>query len=434
MQPRQTNHDIVHANLSPVLIQETDSRNKEKKAVCSATMVRNKTPAKAPRPRAGFQQLPCELVNLIANSLSRPDLENFRLVSKAIAEYTVPQLALSHFNGLPWRQDGKRLHDLSLIPACARRIRSIKFNMTRMNEDYIEGAYMEADEEFLNTWGPYFETQGTALGPVHLPLDLVVPALMRLPNLDSVSLTWVEILWGDYGENTTAFAHADSVTLAGDEIFEVQQSIIEALRIRNMPLKSLTLEPLIHQKLTMPSTLDDWAINVFGSVERLHLVLDRNVEFMPDRFEHFVSLMPNLRKLRMDSYLMSDADLPLQMHFRHLEQLEVRFLKVHIGHFAAFLLRHAQSLKQISLRTMHGVDDPSTPLSLNWKRVFKHMSDDLDKLEVVRLSGRFITDTGEHMSYYRVDDLKSNQVYLPGPKDSAVVEKYIIEGGECPWL
>ncbi|KAF4454535.1 hypothetical protein F53441_2964 [Fusarium austroafricanum] len=384
-------------------------------------------------------QLPYELVNNIAVFLPRQDFENFRLSSPAIAACTKPLLALSHFDGVPWRRDGKRLQDLSLIPSCARRIRSVKFNMSRMVEEEVEYATSRIinAEELNRAWGPYLVTQDVFHRPVELPLGLVVPALMRLPNLDTLCLTWTENPWEDYKDIDLVFNTDESLDLAGDEVLESQQAILDTLHRRNIPLKSLTLEPIMHPELIMPSTLDEKVSTVFGSVTQLHLALKYEVEaFKPDRLDYFISLMPNIRDLKVHVWPVgveaSDVDFYLTKRLRHLEKIDLCCLHIGFVNFARLINDHGPTLKEVRLQSLYGWCDPFKSIDIDWDIMFKLMREKLEVLETIQIGGRFGDNVGWYQLFLRNDEPAVNTIVRFMGEKSGRLEKYILEGGEYP--
>ncbi|KAM5348069.1 hypothetical protein ACJ41O_007893 [Fusarium nematophilum] len=391
-------------------------------------------------------RLPYELISNIAASLPRLDFVNFRLCSSKIAECIRPQLALAHFDGVPWRLDGKRIHELSLIPSCARRIRSVKFNMARIDEELILELIEEIEEplpldlaecvQFISRFSPQ---------EARLPLELVIPALIRLPNLTAVHLTWNEIPWAEPLLNEDVFGEDMSMELPCDEVFEAQQSILDALRVRDRPLKSLTIEPLMHQKLAMPSALDPCVRNVFGSVTRLNLVVDYSVGlFTPQRFDYFVSLMVNLRELRvralMSEYEPADADFLRTTRLQHLEKVVLSHMHLQLANFGVFLLAHADTLRQVELKSMYGLCEPESPIPLDWDSIFQLMQEKLTKLESISIRGFFAHEDGGGQMFFRGGrDVLPPQFLLEEllAIDSSELEEFILEGGDYPqpgWL
>ncbi|KAH7248792.1 uncharacterized protein BKA55DRAFT_570015 [Fusarium redolens] len=383
--------------------------------------------------------LPYELINNIAIFLPREDFKNFRLSCQTIVGCTKPLLALPHFDGVPWRKDGKRLHHLSLIPNCARRIRSIKFNMARLVEGEVEYAtsrIINADE-LHRAWGPYLETQDVFLDPIELPLDLVVPAIMRLPNLDTVCLTWTQCPWQDYRAIDDVFSEEESMELAGDEMLESQQAILDALLRRNVPLKSLTIEPIMHPDLVLSSKLDEKVSTVFGSVTQLHLHLKYDViSFKPDRLDYFISLMPNIRDLKVHNtpveFEASDVGFYITKRLPHLEKIDLSCLHISFVHFARLIIEHGPTLKEVDLQSIYGWCDPFSSTEIDWDFIFKLMKEKLEVLDTVRINGRFSDNVGWYQIFFRNDVPAVDTIVRVMGEKSGRLEKYILEGGEYP--
>ncbi|KAF4962333.1 hypothetical protein FSARC_9576 [Fusarium sarcochroum] len=385
-----------------------------------------------------LMQLPYELINNIAGLLSRRDFESFRLSSQMIAECTRPQLALDRFDGMPWRQDGNRLHKLSLISSCARRIRSVGFNMARMDKEEVEYATSRiiSAEELNRKWGSYLTTQDLFLESIELPLDLVIPALMRLPNLDTVSLTWTKCPWEEI-DICNVFERERSLELAGDEILESQQAVLDALCKRNAPLKGLTIEPFMYPELTLPSKLDDKVSTVLGTVTKLHLVVDYEVDlFMPDRLDYFISLMPNIRDLRIHSWPVgdeaSDIDFYITNRLSNLEKLDLSCLHFNFVNFARLIKDHGPTLKEVRMQTLYGWCDPFNSAELDWDMMFQLMREKLKAPEKIRINGTFSDNVGWHQLFFHGGTPWADELARIMGERSNRLEDFILKGGKYP--
>ncbi|KAF5665025.1 hypothetical protein FCIRC_10673 [Fusarium circinatum] len=383
--------------------------------------------------------LPYELISNIAGFLPRQDFKNFRLSCQTIAECSKPLLALPNFDGVPWRKDGERLHHLSLVPGCAGRIHAVKFNMARLVEEEVEYATSRIinANDLHRAWGPYLETQDVFLDPIELPLDLVVPAIMRLPNLDSVCLTWTQCPWKDCRAIDDVFDTEESMELAGNEILESQQAILDALLRCNISLKSLTIEPVMHPYLKLPSTPDPRVSTVFGSVTQLHLHLKFDViSFRPDRLDYFISLMPNVRDLKVHStpvqFEASDIDFYIKNRLPHLEKIDLSCLQINFVHFVRLIIEHCSTLKEVNLQSIYGWCDPFSSTDIDWDFIFKLMKEKLEMLETVRINGRFSDNVGWHQVFFRNDLPAVDTIVRIMGEKSDRLERYILEGGEYP--
>ncbi|RGP69349.1 hypothetical protein FLONG3_7816 [Fusarium longipes] len=403
------------------------------------TATNNGLSASSSQPR--LEQLPVELIDKIAVDLPLNDFTNFRLCSRLIADCTKPQLALAHFDGVPWRLDGQRLHDLSLEPSCARRIRSVKFNMARMDEEEVDIAMESSlnDEDLEARWGPYLETQGLFDGEIELPLDLVTPALKRLPNLDSVSLTWTELpsLWKGHRDIDNALNPETSIELADDEIYSTQQSVLEALLQRNTPMKSLTIEPFMHTNVNIPPGLEANIPTVLGSVTQLHLGINYSVPyFWPKRLDTFISFLPSLQDLSVCALPRedpaSDADFFITKRLEHLEKLELSCIHINFVNFANLIMNHSQTLKVVKLQTLSGWCDPFNAAELDWDMMFRLMRNRLEVLQEIQINGNFSDNVGWHQLFWREDMQWATELIRNWGEMSKPLEKYILEGGEYP--
>lgn len=397
----------------------------------------NQVSASSSQPR--LEQLPVELMDKIAASLTLEDFKNFRLSSPRIAECTKPQLALAHFDGVPWRTDGQRLHNLSLEPSCARRIRSVKFNMARMDEEEVEEVVQETinDMDLQARWYPYLETQYEFNGEIELPLDLVIPALKRLPNLDTISLTWTECPWKGHRDIEDVFDPETSLELAEDEIYNTQQSVLGALLERNTPMKSLTIKPFMHTDVNIPPGLEANIPTVLGSVTQLHVEMNYGVPHLwPKRFDTFISFLPSLRDLCVRTHLVEnpapDLDFFITKRLEHLETLKLSCLHFNFVNFANLIKNHGPTLKVVKLQSLMGWCDPFNPAELDWDMMFRLMRDRLEVLQEIEISGKFSDNVGWHQLFWREDMQWATELIRNWGEMSQPLEKYILEGGEYP--
>lgn len=398
--------------------------------------------------RAAIELLPVELIGHIANLLPLDDFGHLRLASRSLARANLTHLALPEFKGLPWRKDARRLSRLSKIPQCARRIRSISFNLARLDEEAaLINSFSLQQSLFPNgrpenvqaDWIRYFEKERAGKKTPPLRLKLVLPAISRLPNLDSVALSWTECPW-EIREIDQIFDPESSADLAKTELIKTTQAVLETLRERDVPLKRLTLEPLPLRKLRMPPSLDTRTQNVFGSLRHLGLVLyyEGDAYYRVDRLEHFLSYMPRLKSLRIHMHpAESKPDhfpfLP-NTTLTELEELDLTCLDVGLLSFEKFLGRHARTLKRLDLMSLHGLSSNLGTEERNWDMVFHYMHDKLKWLEGISLGGRFSCwERGSNM-FYKGDEPGMMSIYedLPWAMESRLMEDYILEGGGYP--
>ncbi|KAM0563283.1 hypothetical protein ACHAPJ_001001 [Fusarium lateritium] len=312
--------------------------------------------------------------------------------------------------------------------------------MGRLTEETIQWgtSQIDDDEELMRKWGPYFTTQDEFLGPVELPLDWVVPAIMRLPNLDTLCLTWTTCPWEDCWEIENAFNAEESVALAGDEVLKSQQAILDALLNRNIPLKTLTLEPIMHPELALPSTLDEKVSTVFGSVTQLHLTLKYEVDyFKPNRLDYFISFMPNIRDLSVYAWPVEeeakDINFYITKRLQHLEKIKMTCIHVNLFNFALLMKDHGPTLKDVELQTLYGWCDPFKPAEIDWDTVFRSMKDYLKVLEKIRIHGKFQDNVGWHQCFFTEERPELNRFLSSfGDEAGGPLEKFILEGGEYP--
>ncbi|KAM0432759.1 hypothetical protein ACHAPT_004461 [Fusarium lateritium] len=362
-----------------------------------------------PSARTCFHKPSPEFTNYTAEHHSRDDLAN--LPCEHIGEETQGQLAPSHFNGVVWKEDGLRLHQLSEIPSCASRIRSVAFNMTRTDWAMFQEALddIKDPQKRTETEQLYFSTQGDTTEPVRFPRKLVAAALKELPNLEAVSFTWVECPWKKHMEAGRFSFEEASLARAGNEVFKTQQTIIEALRERNLPLKSLTLEPFMPRCVLALSTFDPAVSTVFESVTELKLKLDYGVDvFKPDYLDYFISLMPNIRHLSIHAWPVkneaSGVDFFIKKKLQYLESIDFSCLKLKYGTLASFFSDHGSTIKQAKLDNLFLWSEPAGKINLDWDDMFLGMKDHLTALESTGISGTFTNDVGQQQVFYRYND------------------------------
>lgn len=322
-----------------------------------------------------LEQLPVELVSVIATHLSLYDFQHFRLSCRQISLATRHLLAARDFNGLLWRQDASRLNELSRIPECARVIRSITFNFARINEykalhESFSHYYVlepELRTDVLQAkWEQYFQTQrqAKAMGG-GFRLDLLKDALPRLPALEAVTLTWTRCPWEEDCEASRVFDDHHSIEMAtGDEIRNTQHAVLSELAAAHVTLSALSLEPL--RRWENPSTDRGEPATVYKGLRRLSLVLDRG---MGGNLLHELTTLlqytklESLTELRLELLPWHRANpepesLP-SLLIPHLEVLDLARLEIGLSCLARFLGRHAKTLKKLALIGIRGVRQPS---------------------------------------------------------------------------
>lgn len=200
-----------------------------------------------------LESLPQELVESITDHLLLDDLRQLRLTCRTLAVATRPQLAQPVFRGLPWRDDIRRLQELSRLPPCAARIRRVALNFSRMDEyravhDSFSFFYMMEpeirSEILLDEWSGYFAAKRCA----DRLRDLVgaataAAALGALPALTSLRLTWRECPWPG-PEMERVFQADESAGLVSGREAEVQRVVLRWLWTSEAPLRELEMDAL----------------------------------------------------------------------------------------------------------------------------------------------------------------------------------------------
>ncbi|OAQ63222.1 F-box domain, cyclin-like protein [Pochonia chlamydosporia 170] len=436
-----------------------------------------------------IHNLPFELISSIANHLDLQDFKAFRLTSRLIAQSTRSLLASEHFNGLLWRPDAARLYELSRIPECARRIRSVTFNFARLNEykalhesfSHLSLAEPGLTSEMLHgKWEQYFETQRQMKALGGFRLDLVKKALGGLPSLKELTLTWTRCPWRRDTEPWRLFSADVSIRMAKREVFDVQDAVLRELRNAWVRLDTLNLEPI---PLKGPagelypggeagfSSVDDGRTDIlqvsgfdfFRGLRRLNLVLHRKSEDVLEEGLQAVLRQTALRELRLE-YLPWERNHPCTLflegiYLPELNVLEVKGLEVGLRNLAVFLARHRRTLKKLSLRDMKGIPHTGEDGDMSggsgdtedmelwrvkgdsgivrvdvetWEELFTMMRETLVELEDVEVRGGFTDPLTGRKCWFYCDHLG-----VPGDEWSVSalpLEKYLLDGGEMPEL
>ncbi|KAL2691667.1 hypothetical protein Neosp_002056 [[Neocosmospora] mangrovei] len=355
-----------------------------------------------------FHCVPRKITHYAEDHLSRDNSDYHHRLDMPIREYAHHGLVASHFDGVAWRDDALRLHELSKISSSASHIRSVKFNLTRVYPDMFQEALdnIKDPQKRAETNSLYRSSQGEATEPVAFPRKLVAAALKNLPNLESVTLTWVECPWKKHMAVDCPSFEEESLARAGNEVFKTQQVIIEALRERNLPLKNLTLEPFMPQCVLALSSFDPAVSTVFGSINRLTLKLDYSVSvFKPNYLNYFLSLMPNIRHLSIHAWSVKDEafgiDFCTKTRLRHLESIDLSCLKVKYGTLAKFFSEHGSTIKRVNLDNLFLWCEQSGKWNLGWDDMLLDMRDSLTVLQKINLSGTFTNDAGQKQVFLR---------------------------------
>lgn len=248
-----------------------------------------------------LELLPPELVGAIAEILPLSDFRNLRLTSRSLATLTRPFLALATFDGVPWKNDAARLFELSRIPECAGRIRSVDFYFSRLTErlDYEDAAYYSFSPQdwhdmLKKDWARYYETQQEAKRNGPFRLELFGAALANLPALAEVCLTWTRCPWKD-PKVEKIFDPDVSVELTRDSMLDIQQLTLNTLWKLDVPLASLWIEPMVLHDLTLPTDAP-LPKKLFSSLEHFHIEAIAEL-FLPARLEFLLSHMTKLSSL-----------------------------------------------------------------------------------------------------------------------------------------
>ncbi|KAH7160829.1 hypothetical protein EDB81DRAFT_943636 [Dactylonectria macrodidyma] len=386
--------------------------------------------------RSALELLPVELIVIIAMMLDLVDFQNLRLSSKSIAQTVRRLLALEEFVGLPFRPDAQRLADLSREPLLASRIRSVNFSFARMNHDSVKtrkiyqwGPDDARTRRLSRLWKYYLATQVSSADNPHVDIGILSTAFRRLVNLDTICLSWSQCPWKDE-EIRKWFDDEASVMVARDEPLNVQSAILGLLTKHKMPLKSLTIDPLKYQGQLLPSIHDPQCHISFGSITqlRLGLVVEGRDQ---KKLEEFIMLMPLLRELRLHSFLgrwiPPDHRLLPNAPLKFLEHIDLAHISLDLDDLDSFL-ESRSTLKHVSLKSMQGEGFSK----LSWEQFFKSMSQ-RRSLDRVNICGNFFKlDEQQQAKFTTISDRLNPRRDLSFRVNGAKLEKYILEGGECP--
>jgi hypothetical protein len=248
-----------------------------------------------------LENLPQELLGIIAEALPTDDFRNLRLASSKLGTVTRPFLAQPTFDGVPWRNDANRLLELSRIPECAGRIRSVDFYFSRLTErlNFEDAAYYsfttsDWQDMLKKDWARYYETQQEAKRNGPFRLELFGAALANLPALAEVCLTWTRCPWKD-PKVEKIFDPDASVDLTRETMLDIQQMTLNTLWKIDIPLSSLCIEPMVLHDLALPRDAP-LPKKLFESLQHFHIEAIAEL-FLADRLEFLLSNMTNLTSL-----------------------------------------------------------------------------------------------------------------------------------------
>lgn len=394
-----------------------------------------------------MELLPVELISQIADLLPLRDFRAFRLTSTKFAYATLPLIAQPHFKGLPLRDDVKRLSNLSKIPQCARRIHTVYLNKARVGDPK---SYRFSEDP--PHWLPLEAVDGLEEGGVFLDRsykqDIARPeqvqnllaALEELKNVDSITFTWAECPWKDPISHRI-FDRETSIILSREEIIITVQDALETLRCREVPMKSLTIEPYPLTAIELPLPCDPRTRVVFGSITELSLMFDyawTGLHFPHEDLKRFLSLTPNLKKLTLNAILSEKGTettpfLP-DLYFPHLEALHMQCLSFELSTFMTFLKAHAPTLRYLDLSSLHGFLERIGDQEITWDVVFYFMRDTLGHLDRIELDGRFSYAAERFAMFFDANEPRMAGSYesVPWATDKQGMEKFILAGGDYP--
>jgi hypothetical protein len=201
-----------------------------------------------------LDSLPIELFESIIVQLCLNDLKQLRLTSLALAGATRPYLARSTFSGYLWRDDIRRLYELSKLTVCAERIRSVCLNFARMDEyrafhDSFSFFYLidpELRSERLNLeWSSYYAARrhAASLGESRAEPRDIRPAMAALTNLTSLRLTWRDNPW-EGPEMERVFKPDESMEMVSPREVDIQWHVLRWLWSSDAPLENLEIDAL----------------------------------------------------------------------------------------------------------------------------------------------------------------------------------------------
>lgn len=275
-------------------------------------------------------------------------------------------------------------------------------------------------------------------------VSLLRKTLPRLSSLASLHLTWTEDPRKDMSDAFgRTFKEITSVSLAYDEIVEVQQCVLHTLTSSNVRLKSLILEPFLFSELAMPSTLDPQALVAFSSITDLSISLLRTQgPLEQDILEYFISLLPNLTNLALraisPNQTLRDVRFLPEIHLQHLEKIDLRCMQFRLDGFKVFLRKHSTTIRQISLVSLDGVSSSRGPLKIDWDAIFRTIRAEFDNLESAYINGMFRQERangqtlGGQVFFHDKNTIEEGcfdeRYYMEGE----IMERYLVCGGKYP--
>ena len=373
-----------------------------------------------------MEALPVELLGDIALLLDTDAFKQLRLVSRIFAIITRPWLSLDAFHGVPWRNDPRRLAGLSTIPECARRIRSVTFNLSQLDEytafheSYSYYGFFEPEarqERLREAWADYFTTRGLPEADGPLKLADIGEATQRLPSLKSVSFTWMKCPWEGV-EPRRVFDPSNSVKKAAASILEVQKTVLPALFKLDVPLENFSMEPFMLHDLPQ-SSLQEWtSSNSFEFLSTLSLApRQTNEDGALDKLDLLLSHLPGLKELRLDFEPGEQTiGMPLTASFPKLQVFHFSGAVVGMSGLAHFLTRHADTLEELDLIELMGLSPAqgSSGTMFNWDDIFFLVRDSFKHLKKARVEGTFgLYDDVVMSSPYDAEPMRFAQFMVP---------------------
>lgn len=391
-------------------------------------------------------ELPPELVGCIVKFLPVDAFRNLRLVSRSMAMVTRTFLALDMFVGLPWKRDAQRLLELSRLEECRGKIRVVDLYFGRLDERMVlyhedDGLYSElepAERQLMlrKHWLHYYDTQREAKRNGPFDMSAFGASLANLTSLEDLCLTWSQCPYKE-PHIKDLFDPDDSVALTRETMLDIQQMTLDTLWKLDLPLRSLTIEPMVLHDLTLPSGPPPQKL--FSHLEHFHVELVAEL-FLSDRLEYLLAMMSNLTRLciqfigeesaRLDPVFLPKTRIP------HLKGLSLVCVEFSLDSFADFLRLHSGTLEDLNLIGAKGIPgEDGMPSRLDWDDMFRFIRSELKKLKSVTIEGTFERKRGPSITFYKEDDIR----YKNGPPNSShilsqVIEDWIIKGGDYPDL
>ncbi|KAK4202829.1 hypothetical protein QBC40DRAFT_37514 [Triangularia verruculosa] len=428
--------------------------------------------------------LPVELVRFVYQYCDPPTVRTLRLASAKFAEIGCDFLLPDHFTAVEWKDDIRRLHAIARHERLCGRPRSLVFHLAKVHVGKARQATFlrqwlrdrEGNDPIEDAWSSYhkLEERASLVAPLYTRQPMLEAAFKRLPNLESVDISFTKNPYGLEFFNEI-FQHHNCRKQDRPRVSKDLDAIVSALP--HVRLQSLSIDQVPLELFRQGETRQHWfdCAPTFANLSRLDLVLDVPPQMGPAARSRAIN---GLGKVLQSASNLTHLRLAFHTYHAPAEKFELSFRALFAGDFTykkltdlklegiscseqdlkAFLLRHSPTLERLRLGG-RGLAKPCE-LSIGgihlhngrWRSLFAGLKENLVVLQRFHLegdieSGDAFTRTREVWDFlpmvsddwstiYQEDDFEG-WYKKPGTSrckenfDSIGLERFLISGG--PW-